>query len=265
MNIKESIILLCILLLNGCGPNSNEMKKIIFLHHSTGQSVWVGKTNKYLYRLTGKGDVQRYIDKYNKEKKTNYFIKEQVFPKSSPYGWSNYPYDYYNIWVKNGGQDYYMEEPTLELLTKEYDVIIFKHCYPVSLIQADISSPDADSDIKSVENYQSQYAALKTKMHEFHGTRFILWTPAVNTKHLMTEEEAVRTRQFRDWIVNEWDEKGDNIFVWDFYELETEGGLYLKDKNALSPVNSHPGKLFAGEAALLFGKFITDVIAGEIE
>ena len=53
--------------------------------------------------------------------------------------------------------------------------------------------------------------------------------------------------------------------VWDFYELETEGGLYLKDKNALSPVNSHPGKLFAGEAALLFGKFITDVIAGEIE
>ena len=125
-----------------------------------------------------------------------------------------------------------------ELLTKEYDVIIFKHCYPVSLIQADISSPDADSDIKSVENYQSQYAALKTKMHEFHGTRFILWTPAVNTKHLMTEEEAVRTRQFRDWIVNEWDEKGDNIFVWDFYELETEGGLYLKDKNALSPVNS---------------------------
>jgi hypothetical protein len=53
-------------------------------------------------------------------------------------------------------------------------------------------------------------------MHEFHGTRFILWTPAVNTKHLMTEEEAVRTRQFRDWIVNEWDEKGDNIFVWDF-------------------------------------------------
>ena len=32
------------------------------------------------------------------------------FPKPNPYGWNNYPYDYYNIWVKNAGEELYMEE-----------------------------------------------------------------------------------------------------------------------------------------------------------
>ena len=52
---------------------------------------------------------------------SKYFIEEKIFPKAEPYGWNNYPYDYYNIWVKNAGEQPFMEEPTLEILTKEYD------------------------------------------------------------------------------------------------------------------------------------------------
>jgi len=33
------------------------MKKIAFLHHSTGSCIWVGKTNKYLYKITKRGDM----------------------------------------------------------------------------------------------------------------------------------------------------------------------------------------------------------------
>ena len=216
------------------------MKRIIFLHHSTGYNVWVGGTSKYIYKLTKKGDVARFIGKYNKNNNTNYSISEQYFPKEAPYGWKNYPYDYYNIWVKHGGPEPYMEEPTLEILTKEYDVIIFKHCFPGSQIQEDTGNPDIDSEIKSLENYKLQYNALKKKMHEFPATRFIVWSPAINTKLQMTEDEAKRTAEFHRWLIEEWDEKDDNIFIWDFYKYETEGELYLLDKYAYAPRQFSP-------------------------
>ena len=266
MNImKKLLVILSFALLTGCGTNQEPMKKIIFLHHSTGYSVWLGKTNRYVYKLTGKGDVQKYFDKHNKKYKTGYEIKDLFFPKSEPYGWNNYPFDYYNIWVKNAGEEPYMEEPTLEILTRDYDVIIFKHCFPVSNIKEDTGNPDIDSPVKSLENYKLQYEALKQKMHQFPDNKFIVWTPAVNTQALMSEEQAIRTKLFHDWIINDWDETSDNIYIWDFYKYETEGGLYLAEKNAVSSQNSHPNSEFSGKVAPLFGKYIIDVIESTAE
>jgi hypothetical protein len=236
------------------------MKKIVFLHHSTGKNIWIGNTNRYIYKLTQKGDVQKFFNEYNKKNKTNYEITEFFFPKQAPYGWNNYPYDYYNIWVKNAGKNSYLEEPTLEILTEEYEVIVFKHCFPVSRILDDTGTPDIDSDEKRVENYKLQYMALKQKMHEFPNNKFIVWTPAVCTKNQITEDEAKRTYQFYKWTVDEWDEKGDNIFIWDFYKYETEGNLYLPAKNAYDPNNSHPNREFSAKVAPLFCKYIIDVI-----
>ena len=254
-----------VVLLTACGEKKETMKKVIFLHHSTGYSIWTGKTNRYLYKLTGKGDVQKYVAQYNRKHNTSYLISDRFYPKKEPYGWKNYPFDYYNIWVKNAGDGQYMEEATLEILTREYDLIVFKHCFPVSRIQPDSGTPDIDSDIRSLGNYKLQYEGLKDKMHQFPGNRFIVWTPAVNTQKLMSEDEARRTREFRDWIVNEWDAKGDNIFVWDFYSYETEGGLYLAEKNAVSPDNSHPNVEFSGRVAPLLGQFIIDVVESKID
>ena len=237
------------------------MKKIAFLHHSTGRSIWVGKTNRYVYKFTQKCDIQKFFSDYNKMNRTDYTITEFSFPKQVPYGCNNNPYDYYNIWVKNAGDKSYQEEPTLEILTVEYNVIIFKHCFPVSRISEDTGTPNIQSDEKRIENYKLQYNALKRKMHEFPNNKFIVWTPAACTKNNMTETEAKRTKQFYEWIINEWDEKGDNIFVWDFYKYETEGGLYLLDKNALDPNNSHPNREFSAKVAPLFCQFIIDVIA----
>jgi hypothetical protein len=248
-----------------CVSNHIEMKKIVFLHHSTGNNIWVGNTNRYFYKLTQKGDVQKFFADYNKNNNTNYDIIESLFPKQSPYGWNNYPYDYYNIWVKNAGKNPYMEEPTLELLTKEYEVIIFKHCFPVSRILEDTGTPDIDSDVKRVENYKLQYNALKLKMHEFPKNKFIIWTPAVCTKNQITEDEAKRTYQFYKWMTDEWDEKGDNIFIWDFYKYETEGELYLPDRNASSPDDPHPSVAFSTRVSPVFCKYIIDVIESSVE
>ena len=139
--------------------------KILFLHHSTGECVW-------------NGGVKEWFTAYNKDNKTEYEIAEQNFPKDDPYGWNNYPYDYWNIWVKHAGSKEFKGEPTLEMLTPKYDVIVFKHCFPVSGIDEDIGKGDVASEDKRVENYKLQYDALKKKLHEFPKTKFIVWKPA---------------------------------------------------------------------------------------
>ena len=237
--------------------------KIIFLHHSTGERIW-------------SSGVPEWFAAYNQRNGTKYDIVERVFPKRSPYGWNNYPYDYWNIWVNHAGESAYEEEPTLELLAKTHDVIIFKHCFPVCEILQDTGSPDIASPEKRIENYQLQYQELKAKMREFPKTTFIVWTGAAevdysNFLHKIAalvkgrsgiKERAKRARTFFEWVRNDWDEPGDNIYVWDFYELETEGGLFLKKEYADGPANSHPNKTFSKMAAACFCRRVIDVIEG---
>lgn len=264
-------MIMAILLSVSCDKEMNNPHKnlpmgprIILLHHSTGEVIWYGNTSSmksiYLKLFRKESVTEHWFRKYNKENGTSYQISELKFPKKEPYGWNNYPYDYYNIWVKHAGENPYMEEPTLEMLTREYDVIIFKHCYPVSNMEEDTGKADIDSDKKTMENYVLQYNALKKKMHEFPETRFIVWTGAALVESWTTEENARRAREFFNWVRTEWDEQGDNIFLWDLYTLETEGGLYLKPEYARTPNNPHPHIRFAGKVNPLFCSRIVDVI-----
>ncbi len=155
---------------------------VIYLHHSTGGDIW-------------NGGVPEAVAAYNAEHGSDYRISEVAFPKSSPYGWQNYPYDYWNIWVNHAGPDEYMEEPTLEILTRTYEVISFKHCFPVSNVGPDTGNADVASDAKTAENYKLQYEALKAKMRQFPGTRFIVWTGAANWQGATNPEEAAKRRE----------------------------------------------------------------------
>lgn len=271
-----SLLAIFLFFLGGCIKQlkkepMNSSVSVLFLHHSTGNAIWNGNKNKVRYyvgraikKITGKSNNQAELPvlfrKYNKKNHTNYHIDELAFPKEHPYGGRNYPFDYYNIWVKNGGNDTFMLEPKLESLTEKYQVIIFKHCFPSSNIQKDLDSADIDSDYKSLANYKLQYMALREKLHQFPNTRFIIWTGAVQVKNKITEAEAERARDFINWVKNTWDLPDDNIFIWDFYQIQTNGNLYFKDEYAAGPNDSHPNARFAGHAAKLFFNRIIDII-----
>ena len=231
------------------GKSAAKKARIIFLHHSTGECVW-------------NGGVPAWFAAYNASNKTDYRITERAFPAGSPYGWRNYPYDYWNIWVKHAGPKPYKNEPTLEMLTRKYDVIVFKHCFPVANIQPDTGDAQLGSPEKRIENYKLQYNSLKEKMRKFPKTRFIVWTGAVHVKANMDESAARRAREFFNWVKTRWDQKGDNIFIWDFYQLQTEGGLYLKPEFAQSPSDSHPNEAFSKAVAPKLCRRIVSVIAG---
>ena len=220
--------------------------KILFLHHSTGGVIWGG-------------GVPEWFTAYDAAHGTSYQITELAYP-DSPYPWDNYPYDYWNIWVNHAGGSAYMGQSTLEMLAPNYQVIVFKHCFPVSGIGPDTGHPDVTSADKTIENYQAQYAALKTKLRSFPGTRFVVWTGAALRLEDTTPQQAARSKTFFDWVRNVWDEKGDNIYVWDFFDLETDGGMYLTPAHASG--DSHPNSAFAAQVAPLFAQRVVDVIQG---
>jgi hypothetical protein len=224
--------------------------KVIYLHHSTGGVVWGGGVSDLLSDYDTKGGK-------------SYSIIELAYP-DSPYPWQNYPYDYWHLWVQGGGQATAESVPTLETFASEYNVIVFKHCFPVSGIEADTGSPDITSQDKTIENYKLQYNAIKKRLHDFPNNRFIVWTGAAELGTPSNNANGARARQFFQWVKNDWDEKGDNIYVWDFYELETEGGDFLLPAYSADAVggDSHPSAAFAATVAPLFVKRLTDVIDG---
>lgn len=248
---------------------------IIYLHHSTGEVIWQGHSSSFMAKalskispgladyLSPKAMLPSLFEEYNEDNDKNYVIKELTFPKSSPYGWNNFPFDYYNIWVRNAGDESYMEEPTLEILTKEFQVVIFKHCFPVSNIKPDKDSADLNSDYKTIGNYKLQYLALREKLQAFPETKFILFTGAAQVKANISEEDAIRAKEFFTWVREVWDLPDDSIYLWDLYTLQTEGGLYFNDEFAASSVDSHPNSVFAEKAVKLLFFRIIDIIENE--
>ncbi len=222
--------------------------KVIFLHHSTGGLVWnAGVVNEISLRNANLG--------------TNYSVSERSYP-NTPWPWENYPSDYYRLWVGGEGSNTNESIQTLDALCAQYDVIVWKHCYPVTEIEADIGVANPASSTKTLANYKAAYNALKTKMQSFKNKRFIVWTGAVEQSGNCTQEQAQRLKDFRDWIITTWDQTGDNIFVFDFWYLETEGGLYLKSNYAASSGDDHPNAVFCTATASKFAERIVDVLQG---
>ena len=230
--------------------------RALLLHHSTGQNVW-------------EGGVADWIATYNGAHGKAYRIEERAYP-DDPWPWDNYPSDYYRIWVQHEGEGTRGGTEWLETLAPQYNVILFKHCFPGGDIWPDSGSPDAASGDKTLENYRAAYSALRTKLRSFPNTRFIVWTLAMRTEADMQASYggdhagmAQRAREFTDWVKNSWDERGDNVFVWDFHALETEGGLYLRPSYAADPGgDSHPNGSFCATVAPLLGQRVVDVIEG---
>jgi len=249
-------------------PSMNGPVRIAYLHHSTGEGVW-------------NGGVPAFIQDWNRTHGTDYRIEALTYPTTTrnmailgrlpdrmrnslgiTYPWANYPYDYWNLWVAHTGKDRARGEPNLDDLVKDYDVIVWKHCFPVSYVQPDKERPSVSSEAKTLANYRLQYEALKKRLHQFPSKRFIVWTGPALTQASTTPEDAERARQFSDWVKGSWDEKADNIFVWDFRTLETEGGLFLKPEFASSVDDSHPNAAFSKNVAPSIGRRIVDVIEG---
>jgi hypothetical protein len=266
-NLIYLIVSVILLMIAACSRPITNLKlenpdcKVLFLHHSTGNNVWYGdiEPNKRFYLRKSTCMVPKIIKEYNEQHGTKISVEEYYFPSGNPYPWENDPFNYYDIWVKNAGESPYMKEPTLEMLTKKFNIISFKHCFPVSSIEEDDMNPDINSKKRTLANYKLQYNALRDKLYKYPQTKFIVWTGSALSEASSNEEEAKRAKEFASWVKSEWDKNDDNIFIFDFREIETEGGLYLKPEYAAGTNDSHPNKVLSQIAARLFANKIIEV------
>jgi hypothetical protein len=115
---------------------------------------------------------------------------------------------------------------------------------------------EADGDMKKalaiLKKTSSDIALKKADRNAKDG--------AVMLKTQLSEASAILAKSYTEWLRSTWDTDNDNIFLWDFYDLETEGGLYLKPEYSTGINNSHPNEFFAQKVAPLFCQRIVDVI-----
>lgn len=238
-------------------------QKIIFLHHSTGAGVYNG----------GNGLPQWFTD-YNTNHASSYAISEISYP-NTPYAWANYPYDYWNLWI-NAGQCNNTNAGIrcLDWFTSNYNVIIFKHCFPGAGIVANSGSPLVSSSTKSIENYKLQYRALRTLMDSYPNNKFIVWTLAPLHRNATNTESAARAREFVNWVKSEWlteDSKSHpNIYIFDFFGYAAESNpspangkvncLKYEYEGDHNGSDSHPNETANSTIMPLFGQFIVDAL-----
>ncbi|KPA15696.1 secreted protein containing Peptidase S9, prolyl oligopeptidase active site region domain protein [Candidatus Magnetomorum sp. HK-1] len=243
---------------------------IIFLHHSTGRNV---------YNI---GNVEEWFDEYNTNNNTNFSINEREYP-ATPYPHDNYPYDYWNLWVTENEDSTSRipacdsENPSIECLdtlTSNYDVIIFKQCYPGAAIAIDTGSPNIASSSKRIENYKLQYRALRREMDKYPDNTFIVWTLVPLHRLATNTSQASRAKEFVDWVKNDFltedNQDHSNIHIFDFWGIVAEdqenppngqvNTIKYEYEGSHTGSDSHPNNLASQTAGPIFSQFIVDTI-----
>lgn len=248
---------------------SAQTGKAIFLHHSTGNGVYT------------KGSVKNWISSFNTQNHTNFSVTEISYP-DTPYPWSNYPYDYWKLWI-NGSCDNTQEKiQCLDKFCQDYEMIIFKHCYPGAHIEKDYNNGSVSSPERTLNNYKLQYRALLQLIDQHPSNKFMVWTLVPLHRNATDAEEAQRASEFVDWVKNSWlkedGKEHPNVFIFDFFSLAAElnenpdSGMqyclkYVYETNH-DDADSHPnllanqttGPMFAAEIVKVLGTNITNSV-----
>lgn len=190
-----------------------QSNKAIFLHHSTGGAVY------------SEGNVAQWVTSHNAQNSTDYSITEFAYP-NDPWGWENYPYDFWKLWVNGSCNNTLDNIQCLDRLCQNYELIIFKHCFPGAGIGEDSGSGDVTSSNKTIPNYQLQYRALLGLFDQYPNNKFMVWTLAPLHRLATSTEQAQRAAQFVHWVKNTWlTEDGKNhpnVSIFDFFGLAAE-------------------------------------------
>ena len=159
------------------------------------------------------------------------------------------------------------DKTQFEDFVRDYDVIIVKHCFPSSEIQADTGNPDPTSQTKTIENYKAIYRLLRSKFEENPNTIFIVWTLPPDHRLSTNSNEAARATQFSQWLKNDFLTEGGahpNMRVFDFRSIvmdpSTDFLKYDYEKSHTSG-DSHPNDAANNVAGPLFAQCIVDSIS----
>ena len=216
---------------------------IIFMHHSTGLGMMEeGGVRPALTALGYDLWDHGYNDEGLRDPEGNYLGVNWDVPddNTDPDGW-------YAIF-----QQPFTDPPSNTLSHMlQYDVIIFKSCFPTS----DIASEE------QLQEYQRYYLAIRDVMDRYPDKIFIPFTPPPLVPNATTPENAARARRWAQYLTSDEYLAGHpNVFVFDFFNALADEDGYLRAEYRGDEWDSHPNTLANQTVGPLFVQFVDEAI-----
>ncbi|MCL4364369.1 hypothetical protein M1328_03970 [Patescibacteria group bacterium] len=216
------------------------MKKILFIHHSTGGLLlFFGKVRVLLRKKAS--HVELWDHSYNlyRYKFLSYLIGLFTFKTGLSDGNGKMVGKDFNINISNNSPKEYaeifsrrMDDYTLKNILY-FDTVIFKNCFPTSKIET----------IEKLNNYKEYYSQIMKNISSYKN-RFIIFTQPPLRKEMNNPVWARNARKLANFMSLET-RKYKNIFIFDFFNfLADRNGdnkdMLKRDFCNLLPFDSHP-------------------------
>jgi hypothetical protein len=204
--------------------------RIIFMHHSTGAGlIWQGGARE---GLTERG-YEFWDHGYNDEGLTDATGEKLGLNWDVP-GDNTDPDGWYAIFNQPVGDP---PDNTFSHML-EYDVIIFKSCFPSSDIQSE----------EQFETYRDYYLSIRDVIDEHPDKLFIPFTTPPLVPNATTPENAARARRWSEYLTSdEYLDGHPNIVVFDIFGLLADEDGFLREDYRVDEWDSHPNDIANGE------------------
>lgn len=133
----------------------------------------------------------------------------------------------------------------------QYDVIMFKSCYPTSNISNDVH----------LEEYQANYLAIRDRMDQYPDKVFVIVTQPPQVPGSSNRAEAHRARQLAEWLSSDAFLDGHpNVFTFDFFGYLAADDNFLRAEYRVDNHDAHPNDRANREIGPRFVSFIDTAI-----
>jgi hypothetical protein len=225
-------------------------RKVIFLHHSTGQG------------LIEQGDLRQRVSALGYEFYDHGYNDEGLTLANGQSANMNFSIPDDN--TDPDGFNVLFAQPVTTPPTNafshlmQYDVLAFKSCFPTSNIESN----------QQLEEYKTYYRNIRVVTDRYPNKIFIVVTPPPNTPAETNSQNAARARAWANWLKSpEYVSGHPNLFTFDFFNLLAESNPSARDYNMLraayrpgDPHDSHPNARANREIAPQLADFIAQAI-----
>ncbi len=133
----------------------------------------------------------------------------------------------------------------------QYDVILFKSCYPVSNIGSD----------EQLAEYQAYYLTIRARMAQHPDKLFIVVTQPPQVPGSSNRDEARRARALADWLKSGQFLGGlPNVVTFDFFGYLAGDDNFLRREYRMDNYDGHPNERANREIGPRFVEFIHQAI-----
>ena len=239
----RSLCICLIVLLMASFAGLGTPTRILFMHHSTGANlIREGGVREGLAALSFELSDHGYnedglSDALGRPTGTNFAVPDD---NTDPDGWAA-------IFAQP------VTAPPSNTLSRmlDYDVIVFKSCFPTSNI----------TDDEMLANYETYYRAIRSVVDQHPDHLFIAFTPPPLVPNETEPANALRARRWAQYLTSEEYAGGRrNLAVFDFFSLLAGSDNVLRQEYRGDEWDSHPNQLANETIGPVLVSFIHEAI-----